>query len=84
MPDLTTSLTSFITCLSSLGDALTLNHASNVETPSTGNEPCDADTIEERHSDLWRTSLTVFGLTSAVFIMSYTVLLTAYFVIHFT
>ena len=43
-----------------------------------------AEEEEEWHSDLCRTSLIVLGLTFAVVVMSYTVLLATYIVVTFT
>ena len=36
------------------------------------------------HSDLCRTTLTVFGLAAAIFFMSYAVLVASYVVVNFT
>lgn len=74
---LPTSLSSFLTSLFSL----TAHDCNDTDTDAdVGNSDHDDD----KQSNICKTSLIVFGLTSAVVIMSYTVLLAAYAVVNFT
>ena len=73
---LPTSLSSFLTRLFTL----TAQDCNDTDTDTdVGNSDHD-----DKQSNICKTSLIVFGLTSAVVVMSYTVLLAAYAVVNFT
>lgn len=76
---LPTGLSTFLTSLFSL---TALTYDSNDTDTDTG--VGDGDQDDDRQSNICKTSLLVFGLTSAVVIMSYAVLLAAYAVVNFT
>lgn len=74
---LPTGLSSFLTGLFSL---TSLTYDSNDTDADAGNSDHDND----QQSNICKTSLVVFGLTSAVVTMSYVVLVAAYAVVNFT
>ena len=83
--DFPTSLMTFLTTLFNL-TSVHVSFETNTTNTATdevrANSEQDGDTL--LHSDIWKTSLIVFGLTSAVLVMSYAVLITAYIVVNFT
>ena len=79
MMGLSTGLTTFLTGLLSLTGFSGESSESDTDAEGEAEEE-----EEEGHSDLCRTSLIVLGLTFAVVVMSYTVLLATYIVITFT
>ena len=78
MMGLSTGLTTFLTGL------LSLTGFSGESSESDTDAEGEVEEEEEGHSDLCRTSLIVLGLTFAVVVMSYTVLLATYIVVTFT
>ena len=83
--DFPTSLTAFLTTLFNLTSVHVSYESNNTDTSADevrANSEQDGDTL--LRSDICKTSLIVFGLTSAVLVMSYAVLITVYMVVNYT